>query len=175
MVVPLPTSLPSGHEPSADEFQAILDLLSMWTLAPAPTTSNSTGTITSGTTETRDAVLGDFAFTVPTVAATWRFEAIVTNVKLNFTTADDLFAITIRDGGGSSPTSASTLVAELNVMQHLSGGTGQMSWTCSGSWVPGAGVHTLSMFLVRRNGAGTAQAVAGAKGRELYVKFVGIN
>lgn len=175
MVVPLPTSLATGHEPSADEFQAMLDLLAALTGLTAPVSTTSSGTASSGTTETRDAVLGDYVFTVPSVAATWRYEAILSGCRISSSVADDLYLLRIRDGGASTPTSASTLVAEGSASVHVSGGSGQFTVPIFGPWVPGAGTHTLSLFTVRSSGAGAGTPVSQNVARSLYVRFVGTN
>ena len=168
----LPTSVPAGHEPSDVEFQAMLDILAALSGLPAPTTSNVNGTATSGTTETRDAMLGDYVFTVPAAGATWRYEACFNYVKLNSSVADDLYEIRIRDGGASTPTTSSPLVAALAVPIHTTGGPGQPGVTGRGTWVPGVGTHTLSLFLVRAAGTGIGNEAVGTIPRELYARFV---
>lgn len=172
----LPTSLPAGHQPSADEFQIMLDLLAALSGLLAPTTSSSNGTASSGTTETRDAVLGNYVFTVPTSAAAWRYEVCYNNAKINASVADDLYEFRIRDGGASTPTSASTLIAAAAAPVHVAGGSGQPTVLVRGTWVPTAGTHTLSVFLVRLAGTGVGTPIAPTTGisRELFVRFQSI-
>lgn len=157
-MVALPTSMPAGHEPSADEFQAMLDLLAALTGLPAPTTTASNGTATSGTTETRDAVLGDYVFSVPTVGAAWRYRVIF-NMRMSFTVADDVFLINIRNGGASTPTTSSTIVGLGAAVARITGGPGQTTCVASGDFVPGSGTQTLGVFVQRINGTGTCTPV----------------
>lgn len=173
-MVALPTSFPSGHEPSADEYQAILDLMNAMTGLPAPTQTASNGTATSGTTETRDAVLGDYSFTVPAVGAAWRYEVVCVG-RLQTTVADDLYECRVRDGGASTPSSSSTQVGGYSLPIHGTGGNAP-SFTLRNTWVPGSGTHTLSLFVLRTGGSGVATPLApSGLNRELFVRLVGTN
>lgn len=132
-----------------------------------PTTTGSNGTATSGSTETRDAVLGDYQFTATTGT---RYQVFFTGCRMNASVANDAYAIRIRNGGASSPTSASPLVVEHQVIVTATGGAGQQNATVIGTFIPGAGTVTLSMFAVRTSGTGVGTPT---NTRELYVVALG--
>lgn len=167
----IPQTFAVNHIPSADEMQSILDLLNAMSGLPAPTSTALQGTATSGTTETLDVVLGTYSFIVPAVAATWRYEVLLNNVQINAGASGDVVQVRIRDGGASTPTASSMLVAQFQIPIATAGGTGQASSNLRGTWVPGAGTHTLGMFLVRVSGTGVETPVATTIPRELYVGF----
>ena len=128
-----------------------------------PVTTASAGTVTVGTTETRDAILGNYVFTG---VAGHRYRAHLAGRQISGTVTGDRFAVRIRNGGASTPTSASTLVADdAFVVQSASN-----ACDVSKTFVPGAGTQTLSVFAVRLSGTGTVQLVGGC---ELYVEHVG--
>lgn len=135
-------------------------------LPTAPTSTSSDGTVTSGTTETRDAVLGDYQFTG---VAGVRY-LVMHNIRLSFTAADDVYLINVRNGGASTPTSASTSVGLGAAVGRVTGGPGQTTCLVTGTFVPGAGTQTLSVFVKRINGTGTCTPVGQ---RELYVITLG--
>lgn len=166
----LQSSFPSGYEPSADDYQAMLDILNALNGMPVPTVSNATGT-TVTTPEAMDTVLGTYQFTVPANGALWRYEAVFQGWRLSGT-AGELWGVHIRDGGASTPTNTSTLCASYDMDVAGTGGAGQISGRCSGTWVPGAGVHTLGTFLVRNSGTnGGIIIAADGISRELFAKF----
>lgn len=133
-----------------------------------PTTTGSDGTASSGTTETRDAVLGNFTFTS---AGTTRRYRVVWTGQLGTSVSNDLFVVNLRDGGASTPTAASTLIARGQKRFTQSGGTGEETMMVSGTFTASAGTRTISMFVVRSNGTGTATPKST---RELYVEDVGL-
>ena len=132
-----------------------------------PTTTSSTGTATSGTTETRDAVLGDYQFTA---IAGVRYLLVYVGCRMNTTVANDLYEIRIRNGGASSPTSASTLIAAHAKVVNVVGGGGQETCDVFATFVPGAGTVTLSAFTVRTAGTGVGTPTTS---RELFVIALG--
>lgn len=138
---------------------------------PAPTTSAQGGTVTSGSTSTRDDVLGVYTLTVPSAAATWRFEAYLTSRVPNFTASGDIVAFEIRDGGGSVPTSTSPLVAIAQLRAQATGGAGQETLSVRDTWVPGVGTHTLAAFTRRVNGTGTITPVPAGPDSKLGARF----
>jgi hypothetical protein len=73
-----------------------------------PITNAGAGTPTSSTTEVRDAVLGDYVFTA---VAGRRYQVVLTG-GMSSSVANDVYEVNVRDGGGSTPTSGSTLVAQ---------------------------------------------------------------
>jgi len=129
-----------------------------------PAATVSLGTVTSGTTETRDATLGNYVFTA---VAGVRYEVRLNGMNLNFGVANDIFTINVRNGGASTPTATSTLIATKTVVSPTVAG---MPIPVALSFVPGAGLVTLSVFAKRYSGTGTGQP-AGT--RELYVVNVG--
>jgi hypothetical protein len=133
-----------------------------------PTASSSTGTATSGTTETRDAVLGDYQFTAVTNR---RYRIMYTGLIGNGSVAADTYAVNIRDGGSSTPTAASPLVATVSSWPVLVVGTGgRLPIFVSDTVTPAAGVRTLGAFAVRNSGTGVFTPVGT---RSLYVEDIG--
>lgn len=132
-----------------------------------PTATASAGTATSGATETRDAVLGNYAFTA---VAGRRYRAVIDGLVVSGT-AGDVVGVRVRNGGGSTPTAASTQVAAAQIVPPASGGTGQQSLPVGGTFMPGAGTVTLSAFTVRISGTGAAETPIGT--RELYAVDLG--
>lgn len=136
----------------------------------APTTTTSNGTPSSGTTETRDAVLGNYSFTA---VAGRRYRAMCTNRAMNTDTANDRYAFRIRNGGASTPTAASTAVAEAQHVVTITAGSGRLSVPVIGTFVPGAGTVTLGMFTVRIAGSGICTPVTQSVATELYAEDIG--
>lgn len=131
-----------------------------------PASTSSSGTASSGTTETRDAVLGDFVFTA---AAGRRYRVWWTGGMSG--TAGERCAVRVRDGGGSTPTSSSTLLAETRHVPDATGGAGQVTIPPAvATAVLSAGTHTLSAFTIRLNGSNDFTPVFT---RELYVEDMG--
>lgn len=131
-----------------------------------PVSSASNSTVTVGTTETRDAVFGNYVFTA---VASHRYQVFLNSVTLLANTAGDRFWCFVRNGGSSTPTSSSTLLAQaLIVIPATWGNSAQLI----GSFAPGAGTQTLSVFLVRNFGTGTAYI---GSGREMYVIDLGVS
>lgn len=143
----------------------------------APVGTSTNGTATSGTTETRDAVLGNYVFTS---AGTGRqYRVVIENLIGNGSVAGDVFQIRVRDGGGSTPTAASTLIAETCWTPISGTGTASrapipfaITFTCA------SGTRTLSMFAVRTGGTGVFTPLAsggngGTAQRKMYVEDIG--
>lgn len=130
-----------------------------------PTTTASAGTA-GPTTETRDAVLGNYTFTA---AAGRRYWAIMLGLIVSGA-AGDLARTTIRNGGVSTPTNTSTLIAKSQVYIPVSGGPGQTSLAMGATFVPGAGVVTLSAFTQCGGGTGPDTPVGT---RELFAVDMG--
>lgn len=136
----------------------------------APTTTASNGTATSGTTETRDAVLGNYQFTA---VAGVRYLVTLSGRGLNCSVVADRFACGLRyTVGGATPTSASTLIGHASTwVPSVSGGNGVVSVLHNATFIPGAGVITISAFFTRLNGTGIATPVGIV---ELYAQGIGI-
>lgn len=140
-------------------------------IVAAPVTSTSNGTPTSGTTEVRDAVLGNFTFTVAAAQASTRYRVVLAGRGLSGSVVGDRYGINFRDGGASTPTASSTLIgANATVYVNATGSNGVESNTQTATWVPGAGVHTVGVFTVRLNGTGVATPVGAC---EFYVEALG--
>jgi hypothetical protein len=133
---------------------------------------------TSSTTETKDTSLGDYTFTA---VAGRRYRVTLSSAIMSGTVAGDWFAIRIRDGGASSPTSASTFIGGMTFHPKVSNTTasrenGTMSCTIN---TLSAGTHTLGVFMQRTGGTGTMQLDSpnsdgvGSGYRELYVEDIG--
>lgn len=137
------------------------------TVARLATSSN--GTTSSGTTDTLDAVMG----TVSIVAdgSSWY------NIKLEGLrggatgVAGDLIAFTIKDGGGSAPTSASPVIALAEWKPQAIGGAGIEHVELSNDVQLSAGTHTFGVFTQRGSGTSTNGQPLGA--RQLVISIVG--
>jgi hypothetical protein len=134
-----------------------------------PTVTGTNGTATSGTTETRDAVLGNYQFTA---VAGVRYWATISGRGLNCTVVADRFACGLRyTVGGATPTSASTLIGHASTwVPSVSGGNGVVTLYHGATFIPGAGVITISSFWTRLNGTGIATPVGQC---EMYVQGIG--
>src|SRR5665647_576847 len=159
-VSPLHTLLNTGQQSVSDAIAA-----RGGSIMGTPTTAAAPGTATSGTIETRDAVLGNYTFTA---VAGRRYQAVVNGMLGSGSVANDLFVIKVRNGGASTPTAASTAVASLRYPVFATGGVGQMGIPLSGTFVPGAGTVTLGIFAIRLAGTGTLILASDAVARELY-------
>lgn len=131
-----------------------------------PTTTSSDGTATSGTTDTRDAVLGNYTFTA---VANRRYRVTCTGT-LNGSVAADRFTLQIRDGGASTPTGASSSIAAIAKYMPATASNGRDNFIISNTFTPSAGTRTLSLFVSRFNGTGIGTPVGT---RELYVEDIG--
>jgi hypothetical protein len=138
-----------------------------------PITSSATGTPTSSTTDTRDAVLGNYVFT--SEGTTRLYRATVEGLVVSGSVAADKFLLTIKDGGASTPTSASTVVAGTGWNARATGGSSQDTWILQGTFTAAAGVRTLAFFAQRQTGTGvfTPLAFSAAAPRKLYVEDIG--
>jgi hypothetical protein len=130
-----------------------------------PTATASAGTTATAGAETRDAVLGNYAFTA---VAGRRYEVRLNGATVSSGTAGHVPAFRIRNGGSSTPTTASTLVAANSVVTPSLLGTGL---PVGGTFVPGAGVQTLAVFTLSLAGGSN---IIPAATRELYVIDIGL-
>ncbi len=143
-------------------------------IVAAPISTASSGTNTSGTTETFDAVLGYYPCNL---VAGRRYWAVMNGLHGGSTVTADLYNIRIRDSGTSSnPTSGSTLVASSSWYAPVSGGPGQTFIHVAGSFIAAtSGTHTLGMSAVRFAGTGVFTPLsASSLARELYVVDLGV-
>ena len=160
--------------PSAGDIIEAVDVqipgVQLGTVAIVTTVSN--GTVTSGGTETRDAVLGNLVFTVAAAQAATRYRVCLAGRGLNCTAAADRFTLNFRDGGASTPTAVSTQVGpNFNVTFAAIGSPGVAANFWASTYVPGAGTHTIGTFWVRTSGTGTVTPVGAC---EFYVEALGI-
>ena len=137
--------------------------------APVSTASNGTATA-GGAVEIRDAVLGNYTFTA---VAGRRYRAVVDGLGASTTVAGDAVVLNIRNGGASTPTAASTAVASAKAV--LPASSSGLGIALAGTFVPGAGTVTLSLFTVRVAGTGMESPTSntGVVNRELYVVDIG--
>lgn len=138
-----------------------------------PVSTLSSGTVTSGTTETQDAVLGTYQWNA---VSGRRYAAVMNGLLGGGTVAADLYILKIRNSGSAStPTTSSTIVAASQWYCPASGGAGQTSIPLAGSFTaPASGTNTIAFFAVRAAGTGTFTPISGAIARELYVVDLGV-
>lgn len=132
-----------------------------------PVATATAGTATSGTTETRDAILGNYAFTALTGR---RYRVVFAGALLNGDTANDRYTLNIRDGGASTPTAVSTIIVATSRLVAVTGTNGRSGVDLTGTFTATAGTHTLAIFLLRSAGAGIGTLVGQ---REIYVEDIG--
>lgn len=112
----------------------------------------ASGTPSSGATDTLDAVLG----TISVVADGVSFYKIeVENMSGSVATTTGLCTFRIRDGGASTPTGASTEIAQTPWNAQATGGPGQEGVKLAATVQLSAGTHTLGLFTQRSSGTGT--------------------
>jgi hypothetical protein len=158
-----PVTVPSvGDAITAAQGATIADDLNGGPNMGTPTSTTSNGTSTSGTTETRDVVLGSYTFTA---VANRRYRAVVDGLQISGG-INDVVGVRIRNGGNSIPVAGSTQVAQSQTMLNATGGPGQSSVPLAGTFVPGAGTVTLGVFTIRLAGAANETPVGNP--RELY-------
>lgn len=137
----------------------------------APISSSANGTATVGTTETFDAVLGNYA---PTLSTGRRYRVTLGGLVGNGSVAGDVFVIQIRDGGASAPTSSSTMICQAQWPSAVAGTVGRMAIPLEATFtVASSGVHTLGVSATRQSGTGVFTPVNSTAGfRELYVSDI---
>lgn len=139
-------------------------------LPTAQAETTSAGTASSGTTDTRDTVLGNYQFTA---VANTRYEVVYVG-GMSTSVASTLVISRIRDGGASTPVNTDTIIQSHQVDMRTSGGSGQQSFMMSRVMTFSAGTHTLGLFTQRSVGTGDNTPVSPGGGiRQLYVKRLG--
>lgn len=131
-----------------------------------PTVSSSLFSTSGTATETRDTVLGNYVFTGVAgrrYRATWRGPMYGQN-------ANDQLILNVRDGGASTPTNTSTVVANGRFCTAVSGSPGQATVVAMGTFT-GAGVHTLAAFT--QNVGANNLFVTTSSERQLYAEDIG--
>jgi len=139
----------------------------------APVSTVSNGTSTSATTETFDAVLGNYQFSA---VAGRRYMVILNNLVNGATVTADLYNLRIRNSGSSSaPTTSSTIVAYTQWYCPVNGGPGQTGIQLQGSFIAAAnGTNTLGFSAQRAAGTGVYTPLSGGIARELFVVDLGV-
>ena len=137
----------------------------------APLTQASAGTVSSGTTETFDAVLGYLPVTL--ILGHW-YRAIIDGLVGQGSVAADSYSLTIRNSqSASNPTSSSARVAYSEYYVPVAGSPG---WDGAGFSFPFqcvvGGVNTFGFSVTRNSGTGT---FTPAGTRALYVVDLGGN
>lgn len=127
---------------------------------PIATTAN--GTVTSGTTDTLDTVLGTYTFAA---TAGRRYRIVIANLVCNGSVAADLFAVRVRNGGASTPTTASPAVLDSSWTCVVSGSSGRVTLTLEETFLASTtGTATLGLFLQRISGTGVLTPLSPAVG-----------
>lgn len=160
----------------ADDLE-LLALAAVTQLQPpviaTPVTTTSAGTMTSGTTEIMDSVLGVYQCSL---IAGRRYIALMNGLTGGGSVAGDVYQVKIRNSGSSStPTTSSALIAISQWVATAAGGAGEEFIQLGQSFIaPATGINTFAMFAVRAAGTGvfTPLSTAGV-GRELYVMYLG--
>lgn len=134
--------------------------------APRRITSDGTATA-ANTTEIRDAVFGNYVFT----AQAGRQYRVVYTGNGNAGAAGR-FTHRIRDGGASTPTTASTMIAENTMRMATLGTTGRQTMTLAEAFTATAGTRTLSLFTISPESVVMTPVTAGV-GRTMYVEDIG--
>lgn len=118
--------------------------------------TTSAGTSSSGTTVTRDAVLGNLVFSVPGEWATNLLYEVGAYFSGGGDTSGDWDQFSIRDGGASTPTGTSTLLASGDLHPKIGNPTSSQEMITITAIVTGlsAGTHTLGLFSARLTGSG---------------------
>jgi hypothetical protein len=139
--------------------------------AMASTSSN--GTASSATTATRDAVLGSAVFQVPSEWASTMTYEVGAYFSGGGDTSGDWFGFTIRDGGASTPTGASPVIAWGDLHPKVTNPTSsqEMMIVLAHNVAFSAGTHTLGLFTQRLTGTGIATPNSPSSGVHfLWVK-----
>jgi hypothetical protein len=170
--------LPITKQPiSADQYgipmrAAVIDLdqrVQAFGIVAPPINTISNGTPSSAGTEIRDDVLGPYQFEAQDSV---RYRVWLLGREMNGSVAGDRFAFNIRNGGASTPTAASPLVAAATHVVQVILTAGREVVMVSGSFIPGAGTVTLAVFTVRLAGTGVCTPTTTSIS-EFYVEAIG--
>jgi hypothetical protein len=144
-------------------------------LGAVPVTTNANGSATIGTTDTIDAVLGNYQFTA---IAGRRYRVMMSGLLGNGSVATDVFSVRVRDSGSAStPTTASTAVIDSTWVTLIAATAGRTGIPMEDTFIAGSsGTHTLAFFAQRTAGTGVFTPVSpsgtGAL-RKLWVEDCG--
>lgn len=129
--------------------------------------AQSTSAISMSAVFAKDTGIGDIAFDVGDATVWYKIVYIArAATDVNATTID----FRIYDGGTSSPTNASTIIAAASIYLPVAGGAGQSQLILEQHVQLAVGTHTIAAFFGKITGSGNA-AVANSTGqaRELSV------
>jgi hypothetical protein len=146
------------------------DAITNWINARTPVQATS-NTVTSSTTTTeiKDSPIGDVTLTV-TDATTW-YRITYNGVVSTDTASAALVGLRVRDGGSSSPTNTSTVIANgLVTVGVATGGQGNVTCIATGLKQFTVGTHNIAGFFLRVAGAGNITIVAGSVPRYLLIE-----
>lgn len=137
----------------------------------SPISTSTNGTVSVGTTETFDAVLGYYA---PTLINGHRYQVILNGLIGNASVLADVYTIQIRNSGNATnPTSGSTLIAQSEWEAPAAGSGGRQTIAVSMTFVAsGSNVQTFGVSALRQSGTGVFTPLGT---RELYVVDLGGN
>lgn len=127
-----------------------------------PVFNQSTAATTGTTTELKDGGVGDLTVTVTDATAWYQIKYIA---RVQSTVANDVIDLHIRDGGSSSPTIASTLIAAGSQPVPAVAGAGATNLTVESYVQFTVGTHILAGFYTRTAGTGSV-SVAQATGAQ---------
>lgn len=137
-------------------------ILPLGTLARQTFTANGTA---AGTTEIIDSGIPILTFTA---LGSRRVEIIVAGRGLTGGVTGSRYAINLRDGGATTPTSASPLFGNHNAAKVFE--DAEESFVIIATDLPVAGAHSIGVFLVQLSGSGTATPTGAG---EIYAKDIG--
>lgn len=132
---------------------------------PVSTSSNGTATA-ADTVEVRDTALGNYTFTA---VANRRYRVHYHGALANSGTVNCRMVVRVRDGGASTPTTASTLIGETSAYVTETSTSGRTQCDLVRTFTTTAGTHTLAVFTQSPDSA----AMTPVASRELYVEDIG--
>lgn len=138
-----------------------------------PQATATTGTPSSGTTETFDIVLGYYQCQL---IAGRRYQAQMNGLVGNAGVAGDEYSLQIRDSGSSSnPTASSTLVAQTQWSSQTAAAPGRIPIFLANTFIASStGTHTFGFSSTKIGGTGPFTPVSPPNlARELFVIYLG--
>ena len=146
------------------------DAITNWINARTPVQKLSTvATSTTTTTEAKDTQVGDLTLTVTDASAWYR---ITYEARLTTDAASALVTIRVRDGGSSSPTNTSALIAQGSSLLSVAGGPGQVTQHAQSLRQFTVGTHNLAGFYIREAGTGNVGLLALDGGSATLSRFL---
>lgn len=141
------------------------DSVANWINARTPVfATNTTNSATTTTTEVKDTGIGDVAITVTDATAWYRIKYIVRATSDAAATTMDTH---VRDGGSSSPTNTSTLIAGASIYLAAATGAGACALTAEAIVQFSIGTHNLAGFFLRTAGTGNVSVTQSTGGQRI--------